>query len=57
MFVNKMSSSILSVKKIVKTIKKVVCIPPTRVEVVFEGNFMYPMNKMIIKPCNERLMT
>ena len=57
MFVNKMSSSILNVKEIVKTIKKAVCIPSTRVKVVFEGKVTYPMNKMIIKPCNERLTT
>ena len=56
MFVNKMSSSILNVKEIVKTIKKAVCIPSTRVKVVFEGKVTYPMNKMIIKPCNKRLM-
>ena len=37
MFVNKMSSSILNVKEIGKTIKKAVCIPSTRVEAVFEG--------------------
>ena len=32
-------------------------IPPTRVEVVFEGKVTYPMSKVMIKPCNERLMT
>ena len=57
MFVNKMSSSILNVKEIEKTIKKAVCIPPTRVEVVFEGNVMYPMSKVMIKSCDKRLMT
>ena len=57
MFVNKMSSSILNVKELEKTIKKAVCIPPTRVEVVFEGNVTYPMSNMMIKSCNERLMT
>ena len=57
MFVNKMSSSILNVKEIVKTIKKAMCIPPTQVEVVFEGNVTYPMSKVMIKSCDERLMT
>ena len=54
MFVNKMSSSILNVKEIGKTIKKAICIPPTRVEVVFEGNVTYPMSKVMIKSCDER---
>ena len=57
MLVNKISSSILNVKEIGKTIKKAVCIPPTRVEVVFEGKVTYPISKVMIKPCNERLMT
>ena len=57
MFVNKMSSSILNVKELEKTIKKAVCIPPIWVEVVFEGNVTYPMSKVMIKSCNERLMT
>ena len=57
MFVNKMSSSILNVKEIVKTIKKAVCIPPTQVEVVFKGKVTYPISKVMIKPCNKRLMT
>ena len=57
MFVNKMSSSILNVKEIMKTIRKAVCIPSTQVEAVFEGNVTYPMSNMMIKSCNERLMT
>ena len=57
MFVNKMSSSILNVKEIGKTIKNAVCIPPTRVEEVFEGKVTYPTSKMMIKPYNDRLMT
>ena len=55
MFVNKMSSSILNVKE--KTIKKAVCIRSTRVEAVFEGRVTYPTSNIMIKPCNERLMT
>ena len=57
MFVNKMSSSILNVKEIEKTIKKAVCIPSTRVEAIFEGKVTYPTSNMMIKPCNERLIT
>ena len=57
MFVNKMSSLVLNVKEIGKTIKKVVCIRPIHVEVVFEGNVTYPTSNMMIKPCNKRLMT
>ena len=57
MFVNKMSSSILNVKEIGNTIKKAVCIPPIQVEVVFEGKVTYLMSKVMIKPCNKRLMT
>ena len=57
MFVNKMSSSILNVKEIGKTIKKAVCIPPIWVEEVFEGKVTYPTSKIMIKPYNERLTT
>ena len=56
MFVNKMSFLILNVKEIVKTIKKAVCIPSTRMEAVFEGKVTYPTRGIMIKPCNERLM-
>ena len=57
MFINRMISSTLNVKEIGRTIKKAVYIPSTQVEAVFEGNVTYPMSKMIIKPCNEILMT
>ena len=57
MFVNKMSSSILNVKEIEKTIKKAVCIPSTQVEAVFKGKVTYPKSEIMIKPCNERLIT
>ena len=54
--VSKMSFSILNVKEIVKTIKKAMCIPSTRMEAIFEGKETYPMRETIIKPCNKRLM-
>ena len=57
MFVNKISFSILNVKEIVKTIKKAVCIPSTRMEAVFEGKVTYLTRETMIKPCNERLMS
>ena len=57
MFINKMISSILNVKEIEKTTKKAVYIPSTQVEAVFEGKAASPTGEMIIKPCNERLMT
>ena len=57
MFINRMISSTLNIKKIEKTIKKAVCIPSTQVEAVFEGNVTSPTSEMIIKSYNERLMT
>ena len=56
MFINRMISSTLNIKKIRKTIKKAVCIPSTQVEAVFEGKVTSPTSEMIIKSCNERLM-
>ena len=52
-FVNKMNSSILSIKKIWKIIKKTVY---TQSIAVFEGNVMQLMSKVMKKRCNERLM-
>ena len=52
-----MISSISSGKKIEKYIKRVAYIPPIPVEAAFEGEAASPTSKMIIKPCNERLMT
>ena len=52
-----MISSILNVKEIEKTIKKAVYIPTIQVEAVFEGEATSPTREMIIKSCNERLMT
>ena len=57
MFINKMISSILNVKEIGKIIKKAVYIPSTQVEAIFERKAISPTSEMIIKPCNERLMT
>ena len=57
MFINRMISSTLNVKEIGKIIKKAVYIPSTQVEAVFEGNVTSPTSEMIIKSCNERLMT
>ena len=57
MFINRMISSTLNIKKIGKTIKKAVCILSTQVEAVFEGKVTSPTSEMIIKSCNERLMT
>ena len=57
MFINKMFSSILNVKEIRKTVKRAMYIPPIQVEAVFEGEATSPTSEMIIKPCNERLIT
>ena len=57
MFINRMISSTLNVKEIRRPIKKAVYIPSTQVEAVFKGNVTYPTSEMMIKPCNERLMT
>ena len=56
-FVNKMISSILNIKEIGKSIKKAMYIPSIQVEAVFEGEATSPTSEMIIKSCNERLMT
>ena len=57
MFINQMISSTLNEKEIRRTIKKTMYIPSTQVEAVFEGKVTYPTSEMMIKPCNERLMT
>ena len=56
MFSNRMISLSLNVKEIKRIIKKAVYIPPIQVEAAFEGEAASPTSKMIIKPCNERLM-
>ena len=48
---------ILNVKEIRRIIKQAVYIPSTQMEAIFEGNVTYPRSEMMIKPCNERLMT
>ena len=57
MFINRMISSTWNVKEIRRTIKKVVCIPSTWVEAVFEEKVTQPTSEMIIKSCKEKLMT
>ena len=52
-----MISSILNVKEVRKTIKKAMYMPPIQVEAIFEGEATSLTGEMIIKPCNERLMT
>ena len=52
-----MISSMSNVEKIGKNIKKAVYIPPIPVEATFEREATSPTDEMIIKPCNERLMT
>ena len=56
-FISKMISSISNVIEIRENIKKVMYIPPIPMEAVFKGEATSPMGEMIIKPCNERLMT
>ena len=62
-FINKMNSSILSIKRIWKIIKKIVCTQSIPVEAIFEGKVMQFMSKVMKKPskvmkkpCNEILM-
>ena len=57
MFINRMIFLSLNIKEIKRIIKKAVYIPSTQVEAVFEGKVTYPMKEIVIKPCNERLMT
>ena len=57
MFINRMIFLSLNIKEIKRIIKKAVYIPSTQVEAVFEENVVWPMSKVMIKPCNERLMT
>ena len=47
----------LNIKEIKRIIKKAVYIPSTQVEAVFEGKITSPTSEMMIKPCNERLIT
>ena len=52
-----MISSILNMKETEKTLKKAVYIPPIQVGAAFEREAKSPTGEMIIKPCNEILMT
>ena len=52
-----MISSISNVKEIGKNIEKAVYIPPIQVGAIFEREVTSPMGEMIIKSCNERLMS
>ena len=55
-FVNKMDSTILSVKRIWTTTRKAACKCSTRVEAVFGEKVVQCMSKVMKKLCNERLM-
>ena len=57
MFVNKMNSSILSVKRIWTTTRMAAYKRFTQVEAVFRGKVIQFMSKVTKKLCNERLMT
>ena len=56
MFVNRMNSTILSVKRIWITTRKAACKHSTQVEVVIEEKVMQCMSKVMKKLCNEKLM-
>ena len=56
MFVNRMSSTILSMKRIWTTTKRAACKRSTQVEVVFGENVMQCLSKVMKKLCNKRLM-
>ena len=56
-FINKMNFSILSMKRIWTTIRKVACKHSTQVEAVFGGKVMQFMSKVMKKLCNKRLIT
>ena len=55
-FVNKMNSTILSVKRIWTTTRKAACKRSTQVEAVFGEKVVQCMSKVMKKLCNERLM-
>ena len=56
MFVNKMNSSILSVKRVWKIIKRVVCTQSIPMETGIEEKVMQLMSKVMEKPYNKKLM-
>ena len=57
MFVNRMNSTILSVKRIWTTTRKAACKHSTQVEVVFGEKVVQCMSKVMKKLCNERSMS
>ena len=56
-FVNKMNSTILSVKRIWTTTRKAACKLFTQVEAVFGEKVVQCMSKVIKKLCKKRLMS
>ena len=56
MFVNRMSSTILSVKRIWTTTRKAAYKRSTQVEMVIGEKVMQCMSKVMKKLCNEKLM-
>ena len=56
MFINRMRSTVLSVKRIWTTIRKAVCKRFAHVEVVIREKVMQCMSKVMKKLCNEKLM-
>ena len=54
-FVNKMNSTILSMKRIWITTRKVACKHSTQVEAVFREKVVQCMSKVMKKLCSERL--
>ena len=54
-FVNKMNSTILSVKRIWITTRKAACERSTQVEAVFREKVVQCISKVMKKLCNERL--
>ena len=55
-FVNKITFTILSVKRIWTTTRKVACKRSTQVEAVFGEKVVQCMSKVMKKLCNERWM-
>ena len=56
MFINRVSSTILSVKRIWTTNRKAACRRFIQVEVVIEEEVMQYMSKLMKKLCNEKSM-
>ena len=56
-FVNRMNSTILSMKRVWTTTRKAACKRSTQVEAVFRENFVQCISKVMKKLCNERSMS